>query len=118
MVREHYKDHDSENVSSPLRIRIAREAARLLARKKVRNFHTARMRAMRWLSKERVSSRDVPTQEEVMKELDALSLSIDWNETPFASTADPTEFPDRHLNDSERWAIIFRPMLELSLIHI
>ncbi len=112
MVREHYKDHDSENVSSPLRIRIAREAARLLARKKVRNFHTARMRAMRWLSKERVSSRDVPTQEEVMKELDALSLSIDWNETPFASTADPTEFPDRHLNDSERWAIIFRPMLE------
>ena len=67
---------------------------------------------MRWLSKERVSSSDVPTQEEVMKELDALSLSIDWNETPFASTAHPSETEDRNLNESEQWGIIFRPMLE------
>ncbi len=63
----------STEESQQLRQRIAREAARLIARGKVRNFHTARMRAMRWLSQQKLTSAQVPTQEEVMQELDRIT---------------------------------------------
>jgi len=62
-----------------LRERIAREAARLIARRKVKTFHTARMRAMRWLSQQRLTSAEIPTQEEVMRELERLTASTDWD---------------------------------------
>ncbi|MCG6158450.1 HD domain-containing protein [Rubinisphaera margarita] len=62
-----------------LRERIAREAARLIARRKVKTFHTARMRAMRWLSQQRLTSSEIPTQEEVMRELERLTASSDWD---------------------------------------
>ncbi len=62
-----------------LRERIAREAARLIARHKVKTFHTARMRAMRWLSQQRLTSAEIPTQEEVMRELERLTASPDWD---------------------------------------
>lgn len=102
----------SDGQSSELRLRIAQEAARLIARKKVRNFHTARMRAMRWLSKGRLSSADVPTQEEVMKELEALSLSTDWNEEPSSLIEQEAESLQHDVNESEQWGALFRPMLE------
>ena len=124
------KSRYSTEQSSQLRHRIAVEAARLIARKKVRNFHTARMRAMRWLSQTRLSSAEVPTQEEVMKELDAISLSADWN-TPSQELMQPSiesqnsslEInPDKTASDqdhkqdttqdTEQWGIIFRPLLE------
>ncbi len=104
--------HHSENQPSLLRMRIAREAARLIARRKVRNFHTARMRAMRWLSKERLSSVDIPTQEEVMKELDALTLSANWHEESTCLSAQHEDAPRDTKNESEQWCSMFRPMLE------
>ena len=63
-----------------LRERIAREAARLLARGKVNNVHTARMRAMRWLSQGRLSNAEVPSQEEILRELHALQNTSDWDQ--------------------------------------
>jgi len=106
------RNRSTDNQSSLLRLRIAQEAARLIARKKVRNFHTARMRAMRWLSKGRLSSADVPTQEEVMKELDALSLSVDWNEQPLSPIEQAADSSNHNVNQSEQWGVMFRPMLE------
>ncbi|HBN76418.1 MAG TPA: hypothetical protein DD473_11490 [Planctomycetaceae bacterium] len=67
----------STEETQQLRQRIAREAARLIARGKVRNFHTARMRAMRWLSQQKLTSAQVPTQEEVMQELDRITSVSD-----------------------------------------
>jgi len=73
---------------------------------------------MRWLSKGRLSSTDVPTQEEVMKELDALSLSVDWNEEPSSLLDQNTALSgnnkneSNNVNESEQWGVMFRPMLE------
>ncbi len=67
---------------------------------------------MRWLSKGRLSSAEVPTQEEVMKELDALSLSADWNEEPSFSFDQKAELSSHNENQSKQWGAMFRPMLE------
>lgn len=113
------KYHYSARESTQLRQRIAREAARLLARKKVRNFHTARMRAMRWLSCGRVSSAEVPTQEEVMQELEALTFLGDWNpesQKPAQQLPGLLDSEDEQAGceepESEQWGIMFRPLLE------
>ena len=103
----------SKEQSSELRLKIAQEAARLIARKKVRNFHTARMRAMRWLSQQRLCSADVPSQEEVMRELEALSLAGEEKgevELLISVEMDASEIPEE--NQSEQWGKIFRPLLE------
>lgn len=71
--------------AAALRERIAREAARLLARRKVKSFHAARTRASRWLSQERLSSAEIPTQEEIARELQALTLTQEA--TPVAGLA-------------------------------
>ena len=99
----------SAGQSTQLRKRIAEEAARLIARKKVRNFHTARMRAMRWLSQTRLSSAEVPTQEEVMQELAALTLQADWSIEP--QEIDQDQNPDSQQH-SQQWGAYFRPLLE------
>ena len=66
--------------AAALRERIAREAARLLARGKAKSFHEARTRATRWLSQQRLSGAAIPSQEEIAAELQALTLSDDWDQ--------------------------------------
>jgi len=72
--------HHNSDQSAQIRQRIAREAARLIARGKARSFHAARMRACRWLSQQKLGSADIPSQEEIAHELDALSLTNDWDQ--------------------------------------
>lgn len=72
--------HHNSDQSARIRERIAREAARLIARGKASSFHAARTRATRWLSQQKLGSADIPSQEEIAHELDALSLTNDWDQ--------------------------------------
>lgn len=74
------RSHFTAAQSAQLRERIAREAARLLMRGKVKSFHTARTRAARWLSQEKLTSAEFPTQEEIALELQSLTKTDDWDQ--------------------------------------
>lgn len=56
-----------------IRQAIAAEAARLMSQRKESDFHSARRKAARWFSRERVSSEDLPSFAEIQHELFALS---------------------------------------------
>lgn len=56
----------------PLRHQIAAEAARLLFRGKEQDYTAARKRAVRWLSRRRVSADDMPSNAEIQVQLYAL----------------------------------------------
>lgn len=56
----------------PLRHQIAAEAARLLLRGKEKDYTAARKRAVRWLSRRRVSADDMPSNAEIQVQLYAL----------------------------------------------
>ncbi|MBX3449388.1 MAG: hypothetical protein KF777_07510 [Planctomycetaceae bacterium] len=52
-----------------IRQRIAEEAARLIVQGKVADSATARKRAARWLSRQRLSAADIPTHAEILDEV-------------------------------------------------
>lgn len=56
-----------------IRQAIAAEAARLMSQRKEVDFHSARRKAARWFSRERVSPGDLPSFNEIQQELFALS---------------------------------------------
>lgn len=58
---------------SKIRQAIAAEAARLMSQRKEVDFHSARRKAARWFSRERVSPADLPSFNEIQQELFALS---------------------------------------------
>lgn len=62
----------SEDDPGILRAELAREAARLLVRGKVQNFSTARKRAARSLSTQRLTAAHQPSNQEIQQEIDLL----------------------------------------------
>ncbi|MCA8986790.1 MAG: hypothetical protein KDA78_04070 [Planctomycetaceae bacterium] len=105
--------HRKKTLGHPQQVRhqIAIEAARLIARGKVRNLRTARTRAMRWLSQQRLTGDHVPSQEEIMVELQQLldqHQSTHQTESP-AETGVEESSPEEL--DGRDWAVLFAPLL-------
>jgi hypothetical protein len=74
-----------------LRAELAREAARLLVRGKVKNFATARKRAARSLSTQRLTAAHQPSNHEIQQEIDRLIGPVQPARQP-PDGASPTDF--------------------------
>jgi hypothetical protein len=80
--------------SHELREAIATEAARLILRGKAPEYHSARIRASRWLSKRKLSADEMPSNAEIQAKLQALACL--FLEERLASAG-----PDDPLDDEE-----------------
>src|SRR5690348_6106389 len=60
-------------INRELRDAIATEAARLILRRKVVEYHAARLRAARWMSKRKLSPQEMPTNAEIQAKVEALA---------------------------------------------
>jgi hypothetical protein len=78
----------SEDDPGILRAELAREAARLLVRGKVQNFSTARKRAARSLSTQRLTAAHQPSNQEIQQEIDLLLKPLQLDSTGHLSLAE------------------------------
>jgi hypothetical protein len=82
-------------IDRELREAIATEAARLILRRKVVEYHAARQRASRWISKRKLSHEEMPSNSEIQAKVEELAcLFADEQLTALreASPDEPTDF--------------------------
>ncbi len=82
-----------------LREAIATEAARLILRRKVIEYHEARIRASRWMSKRRLSAQEMPTNAEIQAKVEALACLFAEEQAAFERSLHPDEPVDVDLSE-------------------
>src|SRR5262245_31805651 len=77
--------------SHELRDAIATEAARLILRGKAPEYHSARIRASRWVSKRKLSADEMPSNAEIQAKLQALACLFTASRR---GPAEPDDLPE------------------------